>query len=420
VKKRLLRVLAVTLTVILLLTCVTSAAYAWWYIPLQEISLEPMNYSCVSDCWCGPSSGVSIGYYYKQQYTHLPSPKSKMHDALHEYMDTGIFGATSPSNYGHGFVEMALHYGYDNFSYVNDFDVQPDDYEAIVNAIDNGWPVALFAMGMLAGFSGVEALPGSDGDGTWPCEVWHVIAIKGVQYYGWWSYTWGHRIICTDNYSGANNLVLSWDQLVAEVGVNLRMVIIKDVDPDGDGPAVEDFEWGSDGASLDTSGGEVDWTVSSSGSSVVEIDTVPARPGGIGTRSARFNKVGTSGAIAYYSLLQPSYIGFYFKKSDTVYAEFRNGDGSNRISVSITAAEVLRYCDTAYHNLGTVSANDWHFIEFKNIDWGAATYDIYVDGYRRARGAGMRHSSANEGMLSFINWAGSGEFWIDDITDLIS
>jgi hypothetical protein len=166
-------------------------------------------------------------------YPALPHV-DEMYDALHEYMDTQWSGYTSPDNYGPGFVEMALHYGYDNFSYVYDGSVTADDYGVVVDAIDNGWPVALFAMGMLQGFRGVEALPGSDDGGKWPCEVWHVIAIKGYSYYSmfgphqYWPLTRDHRIRCTDNYSGANNLTLDWDELVDEIGGNLRMVIIKD------------------------------------------------------------------------------------------------------------------------------------------------------------------------------------------------
>jgi len=422
VKKQLLRVLAVTLTVILLLTCVTSAAYAWWYIPLQEISLEPMNYSCVSDCWCGPSSGVSIGYYYKQQYTHLPSPKSKMYDALHEYMDTHFTGKTDPYNYGPGFVEMALHYGYDDFSYVHDDDVTADDWGVIKNAIENGWPVALASMGTLVGFRGVEEIS-TDGDpNDWPVTKWHWIAIKGVQYYGLWSYTWGQRIICTDNYSGANNLVLSWDQLIAEVGDFLEYVIIKDEDDTPDGLAVEDFEWGDDddGDSLEDwqdNGGEVDWYVLTSGASVAEIDTEVTHEESQGSaRFYKYNASPSSAVRAYYSLQQPSYIGFYLKKGDTAYASIKNGDGAKIIDFRINSAEQLQYYASGWHTLpGTLSLN-WIHIEVMNIDWGAGTYDIYVNGLRKVT-ATMRTGSIYGGNLWFGSWTGSGEFWIDDITD---
>jgi hypothetical protein len=236
VKKKLSIVLAVMLMTTLLLTDV---------IPVSgDTNPLDMSYYCLTEkCCCGPSSGVSIGRYYREEkgYSNLPADcdvyndcYEPMYDALYEYMDTDIFGSTSDSNYGPGFVEMALHYGYDNFSYVYDGSVTADDYGVVVDAIDNGWPVALFAMGMLQGFRGVEALPGSDDGGKWPCEVWHVIAIKGYSYYSmfgphqYWPLTRDHRIRCTDNYSGANNLTLDWDELVDEIGGNLRMVIIKD------------------------------------------------------------------------------------------------------------------------------------------------------------------------------------------------
>ena len=427
-KKQLLRVLAVILTVIILLTCVTSSAYAWWQTPLREISLEPMT--CYSGGgWCGPSSGVSIGWYYKQQYSNLPSPKSEMYDALHEYMDTAILGTTYTSNYGPGFVEMALHYGYDNFSYDHYETVTADDWDDIKNAIENGWPVALASTGLLVGFSGVEAISTDEPQPPidWPCTKWHWIAIKGVQYYGWcydwWSYTWGHRIICTDNYSGASNLVLDWNDLIAEVGDFLEMVIIKDDDPENDG-YVEDFEWGDDGDSLEDwqdKGGEVDWsvTIGSGGNSIVEIDDdVLGREGEI-TKSARFYRDGSKVAYAYYSLLEPSYISFWVKKDGTAYTKIANGNGDRYIWVRINDAEEIQYYGSdGYHTLSyTLPVNSWQYIEFKNINWGAGTYNIYVNGYRKAQGATMRSGPGYQENLYFGSWSGSGTFWIDDITD---
>lgn len=166
-------------------------------------------------------------------YQNLPS-EDEMYDALHDYMDTSPFGYTDPSNYGPGFVGMALHYGYDNFGDVPYDPVIADDWDDIVYAIDNGWPVALAAVGMLKGFSGVEEIS-TDGDpDDWPVTIWHWIAIKGYSYYSmfgphqYWPLTRDHHIVCTDSYSDADNLELDWDELVAEVGDDLIAIIIKD------------------------------------------------------------------------------------------------------------------------------------------------------------------------------------------------
>ena len=396
-----------------------------------------MYYSCVSSCWCGPSSGTSIGQYYRNRsastygsnYPNLPDDDD-MYAALYEYMDTAYTGYTDPPNYGPGFVEMALHYGYDNFSYIYyspESDAGPvnaDSFWVIKEAINNGWPVAVASVRALQGFEGVDAISTDEQHPTnhWPCTVWHWIAIKGYDYWANpFGYTWDHHITCTDSWSWADNLVLDWDQLVDVVGEDyLRMVIIKDVDPDGDGPYVEDFEWGIDGASLDTSGGEVDWTVETDGSSVAEIDTEVTHEESQG--SARFYKYDSSSSSAvraYYSLQQPSYIGFYLKKGDTAYASTKNGNGAKIIDFRIDSEEHLQYYDSSWHTLsGTLSLN-WNHIEVKNINWGAGTYDIYINGSWKVT-ATMRSGSIYGGNLWFGSWTGGpSEFWIDDIIDLI-
>jgi hypothetical protein len=161
-----------------------------------------------------------------------------MYDRLHAYMNTDIFGYTAPSNYGPGFVEMALHYGYDNFSYVP-YGYAPYDpvtrntYWDIVNAIDNGWPVALEAC-----FKGVNAISnvGALYPSNWPPGGFfcgHYIVIRGYEWekvvnYRGTDYLY-RRIICTDNCCEGDNLVLDWDQLVYVVGANpLVVIIIKD------------------------------------------------------------------------------------------------------------------------------------------------------------------------------------------------
>jgi len=427
VKKILAIILSVVLTSTLLLAGVTPVCGA-------ANSLEPMGYYSETGTYCGPCSGVSIGQYYRNRsastygsnYPNLPDDYpvayNDMYNRLYDYMDTAILGTTYPYNYGPGFVEMALHYGSDNFTYIHygpgtdAGEVTWGFYDEVIKpAIENGWPVALFSTGLLVGFKGVPALPGSDADGNWPCTVWHVIAIKGYSD----GYAGHARVIrCTDNYSHANNLYLDWNTLWNEVGEFLEAVIIKDVDTP-DGPAVEDFEWGNDGDSLSAWQGEVVWEVTASGTSVAQIDD-DVWHSGTGTRSARFYRE-TKVVRAYYSLRQPKYISFWVRKDGTAYASFINGSGSKVIDVKYNSAEELRYyTGSAYILVTTLPAYTWHHIEFKNIIWSGTTgtYQIWVNGsYKKT--ATMRNSSGYPEYLYFESMSGSGTFWIDDISDLL-
>jgi hypothetical protein len=450
VKRKLSIVLAVILTLTLLSTSLifaydsnkTTEPCGWWCAKIYNW-LE-MNYYCGSGedgCWCGPSSGVSIGRFYRAErgYSNLPKLEicdehgfesnwcyEPMYDALHEYMDTAPTGYTSPSNYGPGFVEMALHYEYDNFSYVHygpDSEEGPVDedffMDVIVEAIDNGWPVALFAMGPLDGFEGVEALPGSDANDNWPATNWHVIAIEGYQYYWYYWQILDRRIRCTDNYSNANTLWLSWDDFIAEVPEHHReAVIIKNVGSSENDGYVENFEWGSDGDDLDTSGGEVKWATTTGGSSATEIDDDVYH--GESGRSARLYRSGSGGSVyAYYRLFQPSYISFWVRKSDTANAEFTNGDGSNRIWVRINPEEELQYYDGTEWNTvcDNLETDTWYPIMFTNIDWSNKCYDIWFNGSLLEIQADMYPGSTRNGYLYFTSLYGSGTFWIDDIKD---
>jgi hypothetical protein len=181
------------------------------------------------------------------------------------------------------------------------------------------------------------------------------------------------------------------------------------------GTVVEDFEWGNNGTSLDASRGKVDWDVYTSGTSVAKIDTVYKHTG---TRSARFYR-SSYNLYAYYPLYKPSFIGFYVRKDDTAYAEFRNGDGSNAIWVRINSAQQVQYyTGSQYNTVYTLPYSGiWYLIEFRNINWGTATYDIYVNGALKKSGAGMQHTSSYNGKVYYGSWTGSGTFWIDDITD---
>jgi hypothetical protein len=321
-KRKLLIVLAVILTLTLSLTSVAFAADV-------HFKVLPMEHrTCGS---CGPSSGASIGQYYRDDYSKLP-PDDYMCEDLWDYMGTYEHeGSTYSWDYGPGFTKMTRDAGYYNFDYVYDSDVTAEDYGVIKEAIDKGWPVALVS-----------------------------------------------------------------SKFEDDLGV---------VD--------EDFEWGNDGDSLDTS---TDWTVYSFGEScVAEIDKAIMHSG---TKSARFHGDGENTVRAYFALDEPSYIGSYIRKQDSASALVYNGNGSRCIYIRISDAERLEYGTPLYQDVCEFSANEWHRFELKNINWTEGTFDIYLDGFLEWEGAEMwevQYLGDGEMNYNYPVASSAGTFWVDDI-----
>ena len=424
-KKILVIVLAVILTLTLSLAGVTLADNGWksHYLTMTDYCVcGEGNNPC---CCCGPSSGVSIGWYYKTRdpaqygcnYPNLPSTQSKMYDALYDYMDTSpIFRCyTDPFYYGYGFLEMTRRAGYYNFSFVAKGQysgnviwggkVASEDFWTIKNAIDNGWPVAL-----VGNFKDVYEISG-DETGTWPCTVGHYIAIRGYKYYDGGSYTSNRSIFCTDSYSHSDMLELDWDVVVQKT-LGLQFYIIKD-------EIRENFEWGNNGDSLSTSGGNVAWTVSTGGSSYAQIDAYIIHNG---TRSGRFYRDGSNFVQAYYSEYQPIWRGFWLKKDLNAVFYTRTGDGAHSILVrvlnSASGGKLQYYYNGAWKDTGcSITDTNWHFIEFRVIDWWAYGHDysIYVDNNWVKSGVHMYAETAYNGITAYYSDSGTGSFWIDDI-----
>lgn len=226
-KKKMLKILGITLTVILLMLLVTSAV-AGYFPPVTILeTLDMTHYSKSGGGACGPSSGVSIGRYYRDEhqpeYSLLPEPDIDMYDDLYAYMgsDTWYY------YYGYWFCRMTedCGYGYNDFNYVRDKTVTNDDFWNMVDAINNGWPVAL--NGEFPDDGGVIY---TDGNGNWPTEG-HYWAIRGYSYritfYGGRVQLGDFRIICTDSYSHADYMELDWNYLVGN-NDHMHTIIIKD------------------------------------------------------------------------------------------------------------------------------------------------------------------------------------------------
>jgi hypothetical protein len=122
---------------------------------------------------------------------------------------------------------------------------------------------------------------------------------------------------------------------------------------------------------------------------------------------------------ASYSVDSPYWRGFYLWKDADAALYTKTGDETHMIFVMVTMNQnKLYYYDHYGHGqyVCTISAEDWHFIEFRNINWGAATYDIYVDGVCKKTGAVMWEEEGSNGQTMYYNGGGFGsELWIDDI-----
>ena len=172
----------------------------------------PMYYPYFCGYYCGPSSGVAIGQYYKNQrgYSSLPDA-DQMYDQLYWFMSWGM-GPVFPWQYGTGFVLMTWEAGYDNFHYALDYIVTGGDYWNRVADIDNGWPIALYS----TNFFYLEE-PDTD--------IPHWVAIRGYEYPHY--HPTGpiqHAICCVDNWRCTHMLWLNWDS----IGVSPVTVTIKD------------------------------------------------------------------------------------------------------------------------------------------------------------------------------------------------
>jgi len=120
--------------------------------------------------------------------------------------------------------------------------------------------------------------------------------------------------------------------------------------------------------------------------------------------------------------LTPSYIGFYAKTSTTsgASAYFVIGDdnvNTNRgiIFFAFNGANLAVY-DGNNWQLGTASvANTWYFIEFKNIDWVAKTYDFYVNGMLQVADVAFRSQTTTSLTKLHLYNMDYAQAWYDDI-----
>lgn len=174
------------------------------------------------------------------------------------------------------------------------------------------------------------------------------------------------------------------------------------------------FEWGADGDSVATSGGGVAWTV---GASPPTISTDRAYRG---TRSVKW----TGSAIQWMQKGLTATTGYdislrYWKESGGGQQKpIQHGNGTKRIRVTVTGAGAIgHYTDGGLVTHDAYSLEAWHWLQVKNINWTAYTFDLFVDGAMCAAGCAMETSAALTNLYQFTtDDSTSGKrFYMDDI-----
>lgn len=158
--------------------------------------------------WCGPCSGVAIGWYYKTRsswygpnYPNLPPPGSSSTDLKYKMYDKlvdcwGKDHPIWPGDYWDGF-ECMTEPEYDNFNCVHDNWPQAGDYWNRKADIDNNWPIALFCWNFY-----YLGYPDSD--------IPHWMAIRGYKYP--YSETIQYAIQCADSWRNGY-VYLDWNNI---------------------------------------------------------------------------------------------------------------------------------------------------------------------------------------------------------------
>jgi hypothetical protein len=180
-------------------------------LPLASTSkiLKVYPYRLGDRYWCGPCSGVSIGWYYREQrgYSNLPASctgYASCYDPMYDELVT-CWGKDHPiwgGEYWDGFECMTTGAGYNNFNCVGDPIVTAGDYWNRVADINNNWPIAIFCWN----FYYLEE-PDTD--------IPHWMVIRGYKY-PYQHPTKGtiqYAIYCADSWPYARNVYLDWNNI---------------------------------------------------------------------------------------------------------------------------------------------------------------------------------------------------------------
>jgi hypothetical protein len=152
----------------------------------------------------------------------------------------------------------------------------------------------------------------------------------------------------------------------------------------------------------------IDWL----GTASAEIDTSQHH---LGTKSAEFYIDYGNSVFASYSDYRPSYRGFWLKTDGYVRPTTATGDWQHDIFVRVNGATLQYFYNWGWQSTScSLSSYTWHFIEFKDIDWGNGKYSIYVDD-KYVQRVDMCPDMGFSGITQYYSCEYAGSFWVDDI-----
>jgi len=174
----------------------------------------------------------------------------------------------------------------------------------------------------------------------------------------------------------------------------------------------DDFERGSNG---DAIGGS--WTLRRG-----DVDISTEQKYG-GTRSAKFIGVDSStsstATISGVPVIDSTYAirTRIYKEHAFGQCNFYHGNGTKIIAVMICAGSDIFYYDGSAHDTTkNINADAWNIIEFRNINFTAGTFDIYLNDTLAKSGATMLTNSDYNGTFLFENYhsASGNDVYLDD------
>ena len=177
------------------------------------------------------------------------------------------------------------------------------------------------------------------------------------------------------------------------------------------------------------------WSISGSSGSVVANITPPDDSGHAlypttiippGSKCMQFNVTSDFNAAnvtTTFSAINPTYVGFYYRNHYGQPVKLNFGDGTNNIFSAYRANDnsnvgEIHYGDGSVLALGSHGAV-WVHYEFKNINWLAQTFDIWIDGVETGTGLDFIAAASTVTALTeldiYLYWEMEGEIQIDEI-----
>jgi hypothetical protein len=178
----------------------------------------------------------------------------------------------------------------------------------------------------------------------------------------------------------------------------------------------DDFERGNNG---DTIGG--DWTETVAHAHISTTHDIGDSTGFTGTRGAML--IGGAGRATATTPLTASDTSYaiqcrvYHNITSDVHSVIQHGNSSKRLLVGISASgNSIQYFDGSWKATGsTATLNAWSLLEVRNINFTAATFDIYLNGLLIKSAATMHASDVLNNIIKMYGTVKSGQdVWVDN------